>query len=244
MRKLSTIQEQVERTFEKAVYDVLLHNGYIPDRKVVGPDPVKAAYQTAAKLIADSKGFCVDLYGHGTSQAKDQLKVPRMVITGLGFLKGDTGQDFGATYEKDENGRFTRYAQAAPFSNYRIQIELTSNSGKQDRLIEAVRQAALPNLSYITHYNEPDLRFLIEYSSTFQRPNLEYGLISKTYVYEVKDVLESESVLAMQPGQGGISPILEIKVTDTEDNSTVNLAKSDSMRTQMAGRSTMNANNP
>lgn len=219
MRPLSNIEEVIQKSIYDQLYFILLREGYIPDRKEFGSDPVNDKYKARAADIATAKRFAVALYGHGSSHDRDKLSVPRIVITGLGFLPGSVGRDFGENFTYKENGKYLKTVQATPSSHYRIKIELISNATSQDRLIEAVRMAALPSLSFIPHFSKPEESLLIEYAFTSSRPNTEYGLINKEYTYEVKDVYETEAVELPPPvsSPDGISPILEIDVIDPED---------------------------
>lgn len=219
MRPLSNIEEVIQKSIYDQLYFILLREGYIPERKEFGSDPVNDKYRGRAAEIARTKKFAVALYGHGSPHDRDKLSVPRIVITGMGFLPGSVGRDFGDNFEYQENGRYLKTTQATPSSHYRVKIELVSNATSQDRLIESVRMAALPSLSFIPCFNKPEEKLLIEYAFTSHRPNTEYGLLQKEYTYEVKDVYETEAVELAPPASSpdGISPMLEIEVIDPED---------------------------
>lgn len=211
MRALSTIQIDVERSFEKALRTILVANGYIPDRAAYASN--KAGYDAAKTAIVTSKGFCVEVFGQGAPQDKTGLGVPRIVITGMGFSQGSAGGIFGDTLESDGAGKFNKFTQGTPLSNYRLSVELESNSTSQDRLIESVRQAALPNLSYLDKHDDSEVQYLITYQFTASYPELSHGLIKKVYTYLVMDIPESN------PNQIGsnIVPIKEIEVLNDTD---------------------------
>lgn len=190
MRALSTIGQDVERSIEKALYDVLVFNGWIPNKVTFASNP--AGYKTAKDSIKTTRGFVVELFGHSASEDRGKLDVPRITITGLGYSPGGTGQDYGDSFELNpDNLTYSKYNQGTPLSNARYAIELWSNKNSQDHILEAVRQAALPNLSYIKKWDDPSVEYLIEYTFTSSIPDMVHGLIHKTYTYQVLDVMET-----------------------------------------------------
>lgn len=216
---LNTIQQDIERSIENALYQTLLANGLIPDRDTFSGN--SKGYETAKASILSSKKICVDLYGNGAPADRDNKAMPRITVTGLGFLGGDTGNDFSAYHEMRENQKYSLLKPAAVLSNYRFEIILSSNSTSHDRTLEAVRQTSLPNLDYIAFYNDPKNlrvfdpdRFLIRYAYTKSNPDYSFGLIEKIYVYEAVDIAEQ----IPKELKGGISPIKEIKVDDQESD--------------------------
>lgn len=216
MRPLSNIQERVERSLEIVLHDALVIHGYTPDRYVYANNP--AGYTAALASIKASKGFAIELFGHGASHDRDVKKVPRIVITGQGFYPGDTGNAFGPSY-LDMGTHFEKQSEGLMFSNYRFEITLLSNSTAQDRILEAIRQAVLPNLGYIKLYDNPTEKFLIEYGLFRQNPDLIQGIIEKVYTYEAKDLKEQEPMPI--EGVGPIAKIKEITIKDDEDQSTL-----------------------
>lgn len=213
-RALSTTQLDIDRSFEKALYTLLLQEGWIPNRSTYAAD--EAGYEAAkAAIVANpAKKFCVELFGNGAPK-KTTLGVPRIIITGRGFSQGSAGRDFGDSHEFDiATGKYKKFNQATPLSNYRITVELISNSATQDRLLESIRQAALPNLSYIPKHNDPDFLFLIVYQFTSSMPEASHGLTQKVYSYDVLDVSETNANLV----SSNISPIKEIEVINDSDS--------------------------
>ncbi len=214
---LNTIQQDIERSIENALYQTLLSNGLIPDRDLFAGN--SKGYEAAKAAILSSKKLCVDLYGNGAPADRDNKAVPRITVEGGGFLLGDTGNDFSGYHEMRENQKYSLFKPAAMLSNYRFGIRLSSNSTSHDRILEAVRQTSLPNLDYIIFYNDPKNprtfdpdRFLIRYAFTKVNPDLTFGLIEKVYVYEAVDIVEQ----LPRELKGGISPIKEITVDDQD----------------------------
>lgn len=214
MRPLNNIQEQVERSIEWALYQVLVTNGYTPDRVIYANNP--GGYTTALKSIQTTKGFAIELFGHGVSHDREMKMVPRIVINGLGFDKGDTGNAFEPMFEVEGDG-FNRVRESLIFSCYKFEIIITSNKTTEDRVLEAVRQSALPNLGYIDLYGSTSgEKMLVELQYSRPMPDLISGLIQKTYSYEAKDIKEQSSEVM----QSGISKIKEITVTQPPDQLT------------------------
>jgi len=221
MRPLSNIQERVERSLEYALYMALVTNGYTPDRQLYANDPV--GYDTAVKAVKTDKGFHIELFGHGVSHDRDVKKLPRIVINGRGFYPGDTGNEFAPTY-KAQAGYYVKQREGFMYSNYRFEITILSNSTSQDRILEAVRQAVMPNLGYITMYDNPKECFLVEYGFMRQNPDLIQGMIEKTYTYEAKDIKEQE------PAElDGIGPIAKLKEITIREGNEADLIKKNSL---------------
>lgn len=212
MRPLSTVQLDVDRSIEKALYELLLHHGYIADRSI-HTNPTN--YAAAMADIRQSKGFAVELFGNGAPEDRENLEIPRIVITGQGFIPGSAGQDFGASYVKNlDNVNFTKYAQGTPLSNYRLRIELWSNKTAQDRLLEAIRAAAIPNLAFINKWDDPTQQYLLVYGFNASVPELQHGLTHKIYNYEAVDVAEVE----LNEVATNIVPMKEITVINNGIN--------------------------
>ena len=222
---LIPVQQAVEQSIEWALYQILISNGLTPDRDLFALN--SKAYEEAKTKILNDKKICVDLYGSGASGDRDVKKTPRITVTGLGFLIGDTG-DFQTYYQKD-SGAFSLFKPTTVLSNYRFQITLTSDRTSHDRVIESVRQIALPNMDYIKYYVDPKSSdeplftdFLIRYAYTKQSPDLNFSFIEKSYIYEAVDIQEAPA----RTIKSKISPIKEITVKDSEDNETMVYKKS------------------
>lgn len=215
MRELSTIGQDVERSLEKAIYEVLLANGYIPNKTTYAANP--AGYKTAQAAIVTAKGFCVEIFGHTSLEERGNLQVPRITITNLGYLPGSVGQDFGDQFEANVDGSFKKFNQGNPLSTGRFSIELWSNKANQDRLLEAVRQVALPTLTYINKWDNANQQYLVTYGFTASVPELTHGLIHKIYTYNVLDLVETNPNLV----NPAIAKIVEIKVNDDTDDQNI-----------------------
>lgn len=192
---------KITRSIEKALYLLLLDQGYTPDRSIflgnsfdVTFDPTFSGYMDLKADIKARKGFCVDLFGHGASMDRQAKLLPRMVITGLGFFPGSVGNDKTPYYVKNDHGKFDKLIGPIFSSNYRFELELCSNKTAQDMFMEAVRGVALPNFEQIPVYDQPQDSILIQYSSPRQMPDFGQGLIQRIYTYEVIDIFETMPV--------------------------------------------------
>lgn len=189
---------KISRSVEKALYEKLLEQGYTPDRSVfqgnswdTSFDLTFTAYQDKKADIKTRKGFCVDLFGHGASMDRKAKFVPRMVITGLGFMPGSVGNDKTPYYKKNDHGKYDKLVGPIFSSNFRFELELCSNKTMQDMFMEAVRAYVLGQFEFIPVYDQPQDFFLIQYNSPRQMPDFGQGLIQRIYTYEVIDVFET-----------------------------------------------------
>lgn len=216
MSILSNIQLLIERSIEKRFYNILLEHGYIPDRTTYANDP--DGYEAEKINIRNDKGFCVELIGNSVSTEAGDLKLPRIVIRGLGFYTGSLGNDPTVHYEYNGiNDNYDAYIGPPASSNYRVEISLISNKVTQDRLLESVRQVAISNRTYIPFYDNSDT-FLLTYGFVNQNPELSKGIIEKIYTYEAIDVFEQANQLV----NSGIAKISEITLYEGDrDNNDI-----------------------
>jgi hypothetical protein len=212
---VDNIVQKLMRSLEASIYSVALDLGYTPNRETYANDPVGFAAKKAD--IAVRKKFCVDIFGHGSPHDRDTKYIPRIILTGKGFLPGSLGND--ADYYYKENTQNSYDKMLAPFrsSNYRFEVELASNKSEQDSVLEYLRATGLPNLSYIPVYDNIEDTILIQYESYRDMPQLTHGLIQRTYTYSIIDIFET---LPKTIG-ATIAKIKEINVVNAEDQSTI-----------------------
>lgn len=232
MRLLSETQKTIERSFEKAVYDQLVLNGYLPNRLDYAND--YAGYQAAKEAIALDKGFAVEVFGHGSARDREIKEVPRIVITGSGFLTGNVGDNFGGgTLVKQQDGTFRREAYQGVSSTYRIDVTLISQNSEQDRVLEAIRQAALPNLTFLSIYNDIENKFCIRYGFVKESDDNNHRIKQKAYIYEALDVVESGELIE----GGNIASIKEINLeltSEENDTDTIRITVNDVINATIA----------
>jgi hypothetical protein len=205
---LESVQQKLTRSIEQIVYSKLLECGLTPDRIAFANNP--AGYAAKQSEIKARKGFCVEVFGHGAPSDRDNKYIPRIVITGLGFFGGSLGNDGQVYYEKNKAGKFDAKQAPLKSSNYRFDLELTSNKASQDNVLEAIRAEALPQLSYVPVYDTAGDEFLLQYGGIRNIPDFSHGLIKKIYTYEILDVFERMTRTISE-----IVPIKEITVSDT-----------------------------
>lgn len=215
----TSIALKINRSIEKALYLTLLEQGYTPDRSIFlgnsfdsSFDPTFSGYLDLKANIKARKGFCVDLFGHGASMDRQAKLIPRMVITGLGFIPGSVGNDKTPYYKKNDHGKFDKLVGPIFSSNYRFELELCSNKTAQDMFLEAVRGFVLPNFEQISVYDQPQDSILIQYSSPRQMPDFGQGLIQRIYTYEVIDIFETMPITISTE----IARVKSITINDTE----------------------------
>lgn len=189
---------KITRSIEKALYLKLLEQGYTPDRSIFGVNSFDESFDVSFQGYVDKKtdiknrkGFCVDLFGHGASMDRGIKLVPRMVITGLGFSPGSVGNDKTPYYKKNGQGKYDQLIGPIFSSNFRFELELSSNKTAQDVFMEAVRAFVLSNFEQVVVYDQPQDSFLVQYTFPRQMPEFQQGLIQRIYTYEVVDVFEN-----------------------------------------------------
>lgn len=214
MVNLSNILEIVERSLYKTLEAVCISSGYTPDKSLFTDDDTgKLAYQIAIESIITIKGFSVALFGVGSSHKKYYKTVPRIVIIERKFLPGDLGGSPDPQYELNL-GNFDGNVQPPQTSDYHFQVNLCYKTAAQKRILEAILAATFNNRSYIKFYTDVTKQFFIErYNSTIIEDN-DMGIKENAYLYQAKDIWESEDVTI----QTGIKPIVEITLDVTVNN--------------------------
>ncbi|HYD90166.1 MAG TPA: hypothetical protein VEA37_01620, partial [Flavobacterium sp.] len=163
------------RSIEYALYSKFLEHGLLPNRDTYVGNP--AGYALKQTEIKERKGFCVEVFGHGSAADRNTKFVPRVVITGQGFFAGSLGNDGIAGYERNKKGTYDKIQGPIKSANYRFEVELISNKASQDNVLEAVRADAVPDLNYVPVYNLPGDSFLVQYGGIRNIPDFNYGLI-------------------------------------------------------------------
>lgn len=186
---LSTINEVVDRSIEEVIYQTTLTEGYTPNRDTYQNDV--PGYNSAIDAIIAANGFAVDVFGHSSSDNKDQLKSPRIIYTNIAFQPGFLGGGNELLYE-DNGSDFTASRRGPRTGQLRFSITLVSESAAQDRILHAILARSLKNQSYIPFYNDSTKSFLVTYLYNRYDPDEKEGLIRKVYLYEAHDLWEDE----------------------------------------------------
>src|SRR5690606_29607498 len=112
------------------------------------------------------KGFCIEVFGHGSSHDRDLREIPRIVITAGGFSAGSVGNDLIGFTESNGRGGYNKYVGPVRSSNWSFNVELVANKTMQDVVLEAIRNNTLSNFASIPLYDAPQDTFLIQYGPT------------------------------------------------------------------------------
>lgn len=208
---LSKVQEYVERSFNEAIRVVLVQEGYLVDETLlVGNPNAKDIYESGMKAIANTKGFCIELYGTAGNQARGELRVPRIVLEsgrmGIGVLGSNPSGEvvvnplLPQTYQKVKT--------TLRNSQINIAAHLVSQNIKQDRILNAVIIKALGLNGYLPLYGNPGEVFFINQLNFYDIPEFDQGLIEKIYEYEAPDLFIEETTI--------LNNIVPIKQIDLE----------------------------
>jgi hypothetical protein len=212
MRPLSDIAQVVERSLEEAIYQVALTNNYTPDRDVYNTD---STYKAELEAIATANNFAVEIWGAGTSEEKQSMGVPRIVLSTGVWASGNLGSTPNGSYE-DQGADFNHIRPAPMTSDFRFTMSLVSRTAAEDRILHAIMASALPHRSYVPFYNDNTVTFLVIYRYSRLEPDLREGLTKKHYIYEAIDLYEvDDDVIA-----SGIAKINEIQVFEDRDDQT------------------------
>lgn len=218
---LSDIQEIVERSLFESIRLILVEHNYLPDVVVYNDnDAGKAAYQTEIDNIVILKGFAIEVFGHSSSQKKYAKKVPRIVIYPKRIIPGDIGGGPDPEFIL-EGGSYTKKTQPPRTSTYEFEINVISNSAKQDRLMNAILAIAIPSRGYVKFYNDPLNSFFVEQYSFRESPDTQEGINEKFYMYRAIDLYFAEGQII----ETGISPLksIGVDILDRLDNKDDNL---------------------
>ena len=221
---LSDVQGLVERAIYKAIRLVVEELGYIPVvTNYTNDEAGQLAYNAAVKAIAASnKRFAIEVFGHSNNQSKGNLAVPRFVLKPRRIIEGGVGYDMGKTLKpnEDEDGSYTSYVVQGSSSNIHIELSLVTNTAEQHRKLHSILHYVMGNRGYkITSTNQT---FFYRYIGYDDNEELERGLSTNTYTYEVVDVdMAREQII-----DEAVAKIVEIDIelytgtyfpTDTHD---------------------------
>lgn len=188
---LSNILEIVDRSIFDAIYQVALDNGYTPPLNLD-----LTQYNAARTSIAMNKGFAIELFGNGGIQTRDVEKVPRIAYNSTRIIPGQLGGAPDKIFTRRASNFDMFDAEILPphTSTYLVEIHLVSNLAKQERVLNSIIAAALPNKSYIAFYNNPDEYFLIEHYNYRQDEDDEHGITRNIYLFQIPDLFEVDSI--------------------------------------------------
>jgi hypothetical protein len=220
------IQQKVERSIFELIRLKLVELEYLPDITLFAvTEAGYNSYQTAIQAVVTAKGFCIEIFGASSPQAKGFKKIPRIVIKTKNYLAGELGNQPNLSYtpvgDVNDPTSFEGKKLAPTTSNLKLEIHLVSKSSKQDRVLHNVIQETLTTRRYVPIYNDNTKNFFLIYSGYLDLEDLDEGVIERVYNYEAKDIYASEEVVVTT-----VAPINEITTVrnpgqpDTETNVT------------------------
>lgn len=195
---LTTIQEIIERSLFETIRLELVDKGYLPNivDTVTYPDNEIgwAQWEADIKTIADGvKGFAIELFSGGSSEAKGVKKIPRIVIDSGNFLPGALGGDPRRVFE-DQGTDYKGLKTPPQTVDFYINFHLVSDSIAQTRILNAIMALAIPRRGYITWYNDATKSFFARYLNYYDQGDESKGITEHVYAYEIPDAWDREDV--------------------------------------------------
>lgn len=194
---LNNTQELVEKSFYEALRLVAVAEGYLADDTILSQDHTgRLAWETQMKSIANTMGFAVEIFGVGSSQSKETKKVPRIVLISHRITEGEIGNVYSRTNFADNNPSLSMQG-FEPIETFHLHmnVQLVSNSAKQDRVLTGIMRKALGQKKYLPLFQSSPELFLIVQTSYFDILDSMEGLIDKIYNYEVPDLFLEDAEL-------------------------------------------------
>lgn len=190
---LDNTQERVEKSIYEAIRLALVANGYLPDITSVSYPNTQAGetqWTTDLQAIVNAKQFAIEVFGHGSSNAKEIKRTPRIAIIPRRIMPGDIGMDIRGGFspnplDPDSTVKIKPTLQAA---NFHIDINIVSGTSAQDRVLHAILAKALSIWSFIPMYDDPQNLFFIRQFNFYDIPDTKNGIEEKVYSYEVPDL--------------------------------------------------------
>jgi hypothetical protein len=214
--QISDVFELCQRSLFHALRKGLVELGYLPDIELFPNTAVGYAnYQTAIKSVVQTKGFAIEIFGVGSSENKYIKKVPRIVLKSGRMLGGDIGNSPQPLIEQDplDNDTFIKRQVAPTTTDYEIEVRLTYNSAKQERVMMGLMGAVVSKRAYIPRYNDPDKKLFIQFSNHIDFSDAKEGYAEHVYTYLFKDLYEMDGIVLST----GIKKVNEIIVEVKQD---------------------------
>lgn len=195
MNQPSNIQQLVERSLFEALRKQCVEFGYLPDVSLFQNSPSEyQRFQTALTDIQTQKGFAIEVFGVGSSQAKQLKKVPRIVILPHNVLPGSLGGAPDIFYSIDQ-GNSERYeARVTPpqTMDYSYAIHLIWNTAEQLRVLTSILGLSVPKRGYVPIYNNVNERFFVHNIGHNQYSETMEGIHDNAYIFEITDLFDTD----------------------------------------------------
>lgn len=205
MIKLSDVQQVVDHSIFHRIRKVLVELGYLPDvlDRTTYPETKEGqvAWNNALTLIKEQKGFVIEIFGTSSNQSRYAKKVPRIVINSDRYIPGNVGNSPTSWYERNAEGVLESFTLPPSTSDYRFEVGIVANTSKQERILNSIISAILPNRNYIPFWKEDtegwdaELVFLVLRRNQRHFNNTNEGIMEKYFLYEAVDLLESVPTL-------------------------------------------------
>ena len=199
------LEELIELTVFELIRKKLVQLGWLPDingyniESLVDSVAIAAAesFRADKASIANSKGFCIEVFPFSSNQAKGFKKVPRIVIDSLQFLPSMLGNDTKAFYELSGEKYVLKQAEST-LSDFSFNIYIVGNTAEQIRVMNHILMSVLPKRGYIKRYNE-DFKasgnFYVKLLDAQKSEDLPEGIIERVFRYEIPEVSELEPTI-------------------------------------------------
>lgn len=188
-------QEIIERSVYDAILKVTIALGYSLDPNKYLP----VSIANKEKLERDLKKLkkYIEIYGVGNNESRGKKVTPRIVIDSKGFYPGDVGLP-KEIIEKEVGIGFTVTEEPYETIDQFIDVTLVANNQEDMRLLHQILFWSIPQRGYIKPYTSKEFLFsgniFIENVNFFDFPELDTGLLEKTYQFQVKDCLIGEKL--------------------------------------------------
>lgn len=218
-------EEIVERTFYICLLNILLKAGL-----TLNPDdylPLSVENEKRFNQDKDALPKFVYLFGVGNNQVRGAKIAPRITLELNGYFPGDVGIPHIDYYGKDVDTPFQVVEFPWEVKDLTLDVHLVANTQQDMRMLHKVLHQALPVRGYIVPYLDNDFEawkekrilkegnLFIELTNYYDHPDLDHGLLGKTYTYLVKD-----GILEMKKAEDGdLTPIKDISLLIGHDRS-------------------------
>lgn len=194
---LSNMQEVIERTLFERIRQELVDKSYLPDIADTGTYPDDdtgwAQWETAISSVVTAKGYAVEVFNAGISEAKGIKKIPRIVIDSGSFLPGALGGD-PQRYFEDQGAKYYALVTPPQTVDYYVNIHLVAGSIEQIRILNSLLSIAVPRRGYLPFYNDATSLFFARNIGYYDGDSSKEGIIEKIFGYEIPDCWDAGEV--------------------------------------------------
>lgn len=217
---LSNIERLLERTIYEALRVETVDKGYLPDITTYTQDQAGYdSFRSDLQTIISTKGFAIEVFGHGSNLSRGLKRSPRMVIESQMFIPGQLGGDSQRFYI-DKGTDYDAYKRPPQTANFFFNIHLIGTKATHIRTMQAIQAIAIPRRGYVS-LHDPDNEF-VDPQNIFVRNiafvdlgNYDEGILEKLYRYEIPDVFEMDDELLETVGK---MDEITLEIKDNEDN--------------------------